>query len=1003
MDGPIHGDIVEHGHGGETGVRITHKLSLGFLTGIVLIWIVGYFAITASQNALQASIEDGSVSLAVEILDKMDREIYGKVTVFQEFSKDLMLQDAVLESNREFEDLVDIREYIDKKDQEWTSASGEEITPFMQGLIDSRLSEELREKIEFYEKRHGHQVFGEVFVTNRYGAVVALTGKTDDYRQDDEEWWQAAREKGLYVGDIDYNESSGTYSTDIGIRIDDKDGNFIGAMKVVLNLEEVIEIIENAGSMEAPGQGRPPVYKLLNKDGRLIYSTEDFEFLEDASDLLPGPEHLALEPGRPTPKAISRVVRKDDGDGELLVIHAHSGGYEDLFEGLGWILIIERDADEIFAPVTRLRNGIFVVSLGVTILGILTGLAISRSVSRPITEVRDAAVEISLGNLEKKVEVASHDEIGELAEAFNVMTTKLEESYSALEEKVRERTAQLEEQREELAAINEKLERKIAEHRRAEEVIKESEEKFRSLVENSLVGVYVIQDSVFRYVNPKLAEIFGYSQEELIEVKGPRDLVCPEDWQTVKDNLRRRIEGGVESLNYTFRGVKKTGEIFDVEVFGGRTHYKGRAAVIGTLMDISERKLAEERLIRSSQVQTVLNSLLHISLEDITLEEMLERIIDEIISIPWLVLESKGSIFLVEDEPEVLVMKAQRGLAEPLLEKCARVPFGTCTCGRAARSARIEFTDQLNEGHDIRYDGIIPHGHYCIPLKSNGRVLGVINLYVEQGHRRDEREEEFLNAAAHVLVGIIKRKQAEEALTAAYKELKTIDEVKTNIIANVSHELRTPLTIASTAIGMAMNEEDKDERLKLLKMANNAFNRQNRIIGNLIEVARVQKKEFVLNIEDINISEVATLAVWELKPTARDKGIQIGLDLLPDIVVKADFEEIKHVFLNLLDNAIKFTGKGGRVKVSAEIKGGMAEVSVEDTGIGIPEEFHDKIFDRLYQVDATPTRRFEGTGMGLAVAKEIVEAHGGAIWVESEVGKGSRFVFTLPMPEKENG
>ncbi len=937
-------------------MRITHKLSLGFLTVILLIWVVGYFAISISQNALQGSIEESSVSLAVEILDEIDRETYRKIEVFLEYSKDLTLQEAVLESNREFEKLEDIQGYIEKKDQEWTSVPREEITPFMEDLLDRRLSEELREKVKFYEKRHDHKIFGEVFVTNKYGALVALTGKTTDYRQDDEEWWQRARTDGLYVSDIGYDESSGVYSTDIGIRIEDEDGNFIGVMKVVLNIEEFLEIIENAGSMEAPGQGKAPVYKLLTRNGRLIYSTEDYEFLEDASELLPGPEHLGLEPGHPTPQTVSGV-RKEEGDGELLIIHAHSRGYEDLFEGLGWILIIEHDAEEIFAPVIRLRNGILIVSLAVTIFGVLMSFGISRAISRPVTELRDAAREIGRGNLDTPIEIMSRDEIGQLAASFKKMT--------------------------------EDLRRTTVSKRYVDNII-------RSMSESLVV---VAPDETIRTVNRATCNLLGYQEDEL--VGKPFGILFGEEGLPFKmsdfDSTDSDFISNIET-NYLAKDGREIPVLFSASVMRGDD---GKVqGIVCAATDITERKKAEEDIRRRSRIQTTINSLLRISLEDISLEEMLERIIDEIISIPWLVLESKGSIFLVEDDPEVLVMKAQRGLAEPLLKKCAMVPFGRCMCGRAARSGKIEFIDHIDEHHDVRYDGIIPHGHYCIPLKSNSRVLGVINLYVEEGHRRDEREEEFLNAAAHVLVGIIKRKQAEEALTAAYEELKTIDEVKTNIIANVSHELRTPLTIASTAIGMAMNEEDKDERIKLLTMANNALTRQNMIIGNLIEVAQVQKKELVLNIEDVDLSEIATLAVWELNPTAREKGIQIDVDF-PEIIVKADFEEIKHIFLNLLDNALKFSESGGRVKVRGEIKGGMAEVSVEDTGIGIPEEFHDKIFDKLYQVDATTTRRFGGTGMGLAVAKEIVEAHGGAIWVESEVGKGSRFVFTLPMAKKE--
>ena len=166
---------------------------------------------------------------------------------------------------------------------------------------------------------------------------------------------------------------------------------------------------------------------------------------------------------------------------------------------------------------------------------------------------------------------------------------------------------------------------------------------------------------------------------------------------------------------------------------------------------------------RNYNTQTAISSLLHLSLEDIPLEELLKRALDLILSIPWLAFESKGSIFLVENDPEVLVMKAQSGLEEPIQKACERVPFGRCQCGQAALTQEIQFADCLDNRHEIHYEGITPHGHYCVPILFAGRTLGVINMYLREGHLRDQREEEFLNAIADTLAGIIIRKRTEEA------------------------------------------------------------------------------------------------------------------------------------------------------------------------------------------------------------------------------------------------
>src|SRR5680860_927260 len=189
-----------------------------------------------------------------------------------------------------------------------------------------------------------------------------------------------------------------------------------------------------------------------------------------------------------------------------------------------------------------------------------------------------------------------------------------------------------------------------------------------------------------------------------------------------------------------------------------------RAVFFHLIQDITDRKQAEQKLLSSYQTHTVLSKLLNISLLDIPLKEQLQLILNLIISIPWIELERKGSIFLVEDNPGVLVMKAHSGLAPQLLKICKQVSFGRCLCGRAALSGQVEYADCVDSLHENQYEGISPHGHYCIPILSAGKVIGVINIYIEEKHQRNKREEEFLCTVADVLAGIIKRKQAEDKI-----------------------------------------------------------------------------------------------------------------------------------------------------------------------------------------------------------------------------------------------
>jgi signal transduction histidine kinase len=165
---------------------------------------------------------------------------------------------------------------------------------------------------------------------------------------------------------------------------------------------------------------------------------------------------------------------------------------------------------------------------------------------------------------------------------------------------------------------------------------------------------------------------------------------------------------------------------------------------------------------RDYGLQRAVNALLELSLEELSLEELLRRSLDLILALPWLALESKGSISLVRGAPEALVMMASRGLPEELLRLCAAVPFGTCHCGRAAATREIQFSAGVDERHDIRYAGITPHGHYCVPILFRGRVLGVVNLYLKEGHRSTPAEIAFLTAIANTLAGVVQRSTIEE-------------------------------------------------------------------------------------------------------------------------------------------------------------------------------------------------------------------------------------------------
>lgn len=233
-------------------------------------------------------------------------------------------------------------------------------------------------------------------------------------------------------------------------------------------------------------------------------------------------------------------------------------------------------------------------------------------------------------------------------------------------------------------------------------------------------------------------------------------------------------------------------------------------------------------------------------------------------------------------------------------------------------------------------------------------------------------------------------------LESAFEELITLDRHKDNILSNVTHELRTPLTHAIGFLELAMSETDETRRDACLEKCRGALFRENKVITRLIETANLEKGHIRPVIEIMDVGSMIKETIQALMPNAIACGIDISSEIGADLFAKGDKILTKHMLANLLDNAIKFNRNGGKVDISAYRKNENIEICFSDTGIGIPRDKIDKIFDKMYQVDSDSTRRYGGIGIGLSTAKSIVEAHRGRIWVESKAGMESKFFITIP-------
>lgn len=233
----------------------------------------------------------------------------------------------------------------------------------------------------------------------------------------------------------------------------------------------------------------------------------------------------------------------------------------------------------------------------------------------------------------------------------------------------------------------------------------------------------------------------------------------------------------------------------------------------------------------------------------------------------------------------------------------------------------------------------------------------------------------------------------------ALSKLSELNQLKSNFISNISHELRTPLThikgyldlLADGSLG-ELNEEQQSA----IEVMQRSESRLEDLIENLLRFSLVSRGEFTLHKSSVKVADMVATAISRVEKKAQARSIQLKTRLqgnLPPVYV--DEEKITWVLLQLLDNAVKFTNHGGRVLICADAEEGGVRLSILDTGIGIPAERIEELFEPFHQLDGSETRRYGGTGLGLALVKRILDAHGTLIKVESVVGKGTRFIFSL--------
>ena len=291
---------------------------------------------------------------------------------------------------------------------------------------------------------------------------------------------------------------------------------------------------------------------------------------------------------------------------------------------------------------------------------------------------------------------------------------------------------------------------------------------------------------------------------------------------------------------------------------------------------------------------------------------------------------------------------------------------------------------------------------FC-PLKTEDTTLGVVvatNRAGGFGHEEVDALTTFADAASL----LIRNARLYATLTGTVEELRRASRLKDHFLQNVNHELRTPLTAIVGWTDLLEEQEMNEAMLRRgLKHVRQSARVLLALIDDLLDLARMDRGALALDLEPVSIADVVQRSLETVRLMADTRGVALLVAPLPEPLplMRADALRLQQVLWNLLVNAIKFTSRRGRVIVRVDREPERYLVSVEDDGAGIPESDLPHIFERFRQVDGSPTRRHPGMGIGLALARSLVELHGGTIWAESALGQGSRFTFSLPIPPAE--
>ena len=580
--------------------------------------------------------------------------------------------------------------------------------------------------------------------------------------------------------------------------------------------------------------------------------------------------------------------------------------------------------------------------------------------------------------------------VSQLSEAGFEVDAEVVETQAAFEERLRSGSYDLAINGFQLASRVQFLDEKT---RLADLEALEASSKFQAIASACPLGIVSLDlDGKVRMWNQGAERMFGWTEAELLGK--PLPTVPEEERATYRQLLDSQFHGASHTGLHV-RRLRKDGRLIEASLWTVPLRDAGRniSGNVAILADLTPAMTAEREYrdlaTREEQAREQIQA-------ERRFRQLLEAAPDGIVEV-----DSEGKIVLMNAAAEKLTGYRRDELLGQSMEILTPEELRPRHAGHRAAYWQHPVTRPMGIGLDLhvqRKDGVrTPVEISLSPVTYEGemRVTAVIRDVTERKRAETALREMHERFTAELTA-------ANKELGVRNREIEAANRLKTEFVASMSHELRTPLhtiigftELLAEEIEGPLNEKQK----RFLSHIHRDSLHLLELINDILDLSRIEAGRLDLRQEVFAMTTAIEEVMATIRPQAVANALQLEGPFTPDIALRADRVRFKEVLYNLLSNAVKFTPEGGRVRVEGALRDKAVEISVIDTGVGIPALEQGAVFDKFHQVGATVRGLKEGTGLGLAIAKQLVEAHGGRIWLSSEVGRGSRFSFTMPLEE----